>query len=201
MRVFRSASNQGAYNLRNALAKRARGEILTFHDADDFSLPQRIARQVQVLREPGVVACVANWVRVRTDGSFVFHWDQKATRLALASLMLTRAAFEAVGPFRSARFGADLELYTRLTSHFGARRVGRLRAPLLFGLWSPSSATRAPGAESLEDGYRSPARRRYSELIASQRGTIVVGVSEQVINATLVDMGNFVRAQDLRELT
>jgi glycosyltransferase involved in cell wall biosynthesis len=169
VRLFRSVRNQGAYNLRNALAVHARGALLTFHDADDFALPNRIARQVAQLEKPRVGACVGNFVRIKPNGSFVFFKDQRASRMCPVSLMLPRSIFDEVGPFRSARFGADYELFTELRRRLGAERVRRIREPLLFGLAFGGSATRMPGTESLEDGYRSPARRTYSELVFAKR--------------------------------
>jgi glycosyltransferase involved in cell wall biosynthesis len=201
IRVFRSPVNQGAYNLRNALARHAQGEILAFHDADDLALPHRLARQVQQLRSRGKVACVANWARISPDGAFVFHRDQKAIRLSLVSLMLTRSAFEKVGPFRSARVGADLELYTRLMGHYGVARLGRIRSLQILGLWSPTSATRSPGTQSLEDGYRSPGRRRYSELAACQWQTTAANVTDETVRRALMETGNFVDAADIHELS
>lgn len=168
VRLFRSLRNQGAYNLRNALAAEARGQLLTFQDADDLALPTRIASQVAELAQPGAVGCLTNLLRMTAVGHIVFFKDQKACRLARVSLMVTRAAFRAVGPFRSVRVGADLELFAALRRRYGAAAIRRLHAPHLFGLWSPGSATRTDGTEALEDGYRSPLRRAYSELVYVQ---------------------------------
>lgn len=199
LRVFRSETNQGPYNVRNALASRARGELLTFHDADDLALPNRLAHQARHLRSRGVVACAANWARVRPDGTFVFHRDQKAVRLSIVSLMLTRAAFNEVGPFRPARVGADLEIYSRLIDHYGAAAITRVRSPLILGLWSPSSATHSAGTEALEDGFRSAARRRYSELVALQRATRC-RLPDPTVQGVLSESDNFIAPARLIEL-
>jgi hypothetical protein len=201
LRLFRSVRNQGTYNLKNALSQHARGELLTFHDADDLALPDRIARQVERLRTSGKVACIANFARIRPNGSFVFFPDQKTVRLGMVTLMLTRRAFEAVGPFRPARVGADLELFAAARARFGSDAIARVRAPVMLGLLSPSSATLRSGTESLDDGYRSPLRRAYSELVLSSYSRPGAPIFGQNIEARLRETGNYIDAADVWEIT
>lgn len=165
VRLFRSEQNQGAYNVRNALVAQARGKFVAFHDADDWALPTRVERQMACLERTGGIGCVANHLRVRPDGPVVFFKDQKATRLSRVSLMLRRDAFRALGPFRSALIGADEELHAKIHAQLGHAALARIAAPLALSSWSASSATRTPGKEALENGYRSPSRRAYSELV------------------------------------
>jgi glycosyltransferase involved in cell wall biosynthesis len=200
VRLFRSSRQQGSYNLRNALAHRALGEYVTFHDADDLALPDRIARQVAQLARPGVMACVGNFARVTAEGSFVFFKDQKATRLCPVSLMLERRTFGAVGPFRSAKVGADLELYAALCARFGPRGVSRLRAPLMLGLSAPGSATRSSGSEAMVDAYRSPARRAYSELVFAQGHSRRRSFTDSEVDERLRATGNFIDSAELLEV-
>jgi hypothetical protein len=201
VRIFRSVRNQGAYNTRNALAARARGELLTFHDADDVALPTRIEQQVQVIQRHGAMASVTNWLRVTPQGQVVFFKNQKASRLSLVSLMLQRRAFDAVGRFRSARFGADLELYEAVRFHFGARNVARIATPQTLGLWSMTSMTRSQGSEALQDGYRSPARRLYSELVFAQYLSETSPPSSRVVDERLRTSGNYAEPSELIEMT
>jgi hypothetical protein len=201
VRLFRSLSNQGPYNIRNALAGSARGELITFHDADDLALPNRIAAQVARLRDDRLDACVSNWLRVTPAGSVVFFKDQKATRLALVSLMMRRGLLQALGGFRSARFGADLELYEKLKATGGSARIGRIRAPTMLGLWSDQSLTRSAGAESLEDGYRSPSRRVYGELIYACHVDVAgTPPSDADVERALRATDNFAEPAPLEEL-
>jgi len=165
VRIFASASRQGPYNVRNALVDRARGDLVTFHDADDLALPTRLAAQVRRMSAPRVVACYHGFVRVTADGRFVFFRDQSALRLCMASLMTRRETFDAVGRFRPVWFGADLEVHERLLHRHGEEAIPMIRRPLVLGLSSAESATRRPGSESREDGYRSAARRVYADLV------------------------------------
>lgn len=201
VRLFRSAARQGAYNVRNALAARARGSLITCHDADDLALPTRIAAQVAQLERVGVVGSVASWLRVAADGRWVFFKNQKATRLSQVSLMLTREAFQRVGPFRSARVGADQELFANLRASYGERAIKRVPAPLIFGLWAGGSETRQLGSEALEDGYRSPLRRLYSQLVFAQQASGFPRCSSEQIDDLLRGSDNYIVPSDLREIT
>jgi hypothetical protein len=200
VRLFRSRNKQGTYNLKNALARWARGKVLAFHDADDLCLPDRIARQVGRLYQRGVVASVGNFFRITPRGHVLFAKDQKASRLCPVSLMLTKASFEEAGPFRSARIGADLELYADLRARFGTDRVSRVSAPLMLGLSSPGSATRTAGSEALADGYRSPARRVYSELISQKHAQGGRRLSSAELDAQLRATDNFLEPSELLEV-
>lgn len=189
IRLFRSKVPQGSYNLRNALAERARGRLLTFHDADDWASPVRIAVQVARLRETSAEACVCSMLRMTADGAFVFFRNQRATRLCMASLMLKPETFWRIGPFRPVRVGADLELYSRIVSARGARGVTRVRTPLMLVSSSSTSVTRSAGMEALQDGYRSPARRLYSELVHAQQTGRRLGNGN--VEALLRTSGNY----------
>lgn len=70
VKVYSSRKNQGPYNIRNELIKKAHGNFITFQDADDLSHPERIQRQVEVLRNNKAVICMANWIRVASNGKF-----------------------------------------------------------------------------------------------------------------------------------
>jgi hypothetical protein len=199
VRCFRSARNQGAYNLRNALALEASGSLLTFHDADDFALPTRLQSQVRPLIRSGYCGSVSSLLRVRPNGEVVFFKNQKATRLSRVSLLLSRNVFRSVGMFRSARIGADEELQARVREHFGAKAIRRIAAPLTLCSWTQQSATRGLGSEALEDGYRSPARRAYSELVFRRyRGG--VALSDDAINDRLRETGNYAEPCEIVEV-
>jgi hypothetical protein len=197
VRLFRSRQNQGTYNVRNQLIAAARGQLITFQDADDLALPTRIESQVRALSQAGKVAAISEWLRVRPDGSFAFFPNGRAARLSIVSLMVTRAALAAAGPYPSARIGADLDIYRRIVRGYGGARVVRLPAPLVLGLWSPRSLTRSAAQQSLESGYRAPSRRRYSELVFRQDLFGAGILPEDALRAELARSGNYVAVSEL----
>jgi hypothetical protein len=194
VRVFRSAANQGTYNIRNALLSRASGRILTAHDADDVALPTRIAMQVAALERTRRPATIGRFIRMTPEGRVPFFRNQSAIRLGLVTTMMTRACFDSIGPYRSARYGADLEHLEDLRARYG--EPARVRTPLMIGLWSPASATRTHGAEALADGYRSPGRRLYNQLVHQKRRG---EVTDAEIVEQLRGAGNYAEPVDIVE--
>jgi hypothetical protein len=197
VRLFRSERNQGTYNVRNLLIEQARGELITFQDADDLALPTRLARQVQAVARTGAVGSVGEWLRIRADGSVAFFWNGRAARLSIVSLMASRAALRGLGGYPPARVGADLDVYRRLLKRHGASSVVRLATPLLLGLWSEQSLTRSALSESLESGYRSPVRRRYSELVFRRDLFGLDSLPEPALIEQLRAMGNYLEPSRL----
>jgi hypothetical protein len=186
--------------MRNALAAYARGALLAFQDADDLSLPTRIERQVLRAQATGKDLGLCSFLRVDHDGRFVFFKDQKATRLCLVSMMLKRTTFEEVGRFRPARIGADLELVARVRARSGHNAVDRIKAPLILASWPRTSLTRAAGTEALEDGYRAPIRRLYSELVYWQEVGDVGPDWEEEMDRQLRASGNFIEPAAVESL-
>jgi glycosyltransferase involved in cell wall biosynthesis len=68
IRLVVSASNQGIPRTRNLGLELARGEYLANADSDDWSYPQRLARQVGFLDAHPEIAAVGSWA-LKTDAS------------------------------------------------------------------------------------------------------------------------------------
>lgn len=127
----RLPTNGGAYVARNAGIARATGELVGIQDADDWSHPERIARQMAVLdAEPGLVATLSKAVHL--------HSDLRITKVGTApfgkylpSLLFRRAAvLERLGRFDEVRKAADGEFVERLIATFGPAAVRTLEEPL-----------------------------------------------------------------------
>ncbi len=163
VRLIRGATNGGPYVARNLALREARGDLVTCHDADDWSHPQKIARQVRdLLDHPDRIANSSQ--QVRTDEDMCF------TRRGLpglylqpnpSSLMFRREpVLREAGYWDSVRFGADTEFMDRLKRVFGPSALLHLESgPLAFQRQSDGSLT---GSASF--GYRGflmGARREY----------------------------------------
>jgi len=199
VRLFRSTENQGTYNIRNALLPHARGEYVTYHDADDFALPDRLTRQIAALQSGDYLACVAHWIRLTPRGlTTVFH-DGGILRRSVVSMLVRKEHLSASGPYRSALFGADHEMLEALI-HGAPGRVVSLREPLLLGLWGTGSLTRQPGREALESGYRSPDRRRYTELVFRRYAIGDTSITDSSLDIALQATGNWRDPQGVAEV-
>ena len=190
VRLFVSAANQGAYNIRNAMLGLAQGEYVTFHDADDYALPSRIRMQVAEILSRESRAVVARMLRVRPSGEFVFFKDQSALRNAPATILAAKETVMRYGPFRSVRFGGDAEFQERIRNAEGNQSVHQMAQPLMLGLWPETSPLRTSGSEALETGYLGPARRRLCEITGRQRLLGSAIIPEAEIVAALAESGN-----------
>lgn len=136
-RVLCHSENQGAYAARNMALAVATGELITTHDSDDWSHPQKIERQVAALQAtPDAMACLSHWVRATPE--LVFHrWrvEEGWVYRNMSSLMFRRRVFERLGYWDEVRVNADSEYHERLLAAFGEAAVIDVLpgVPLAFG--------------------------------------------------------------------
>ncbi len=152
--LLRETERAGTYRARNRGLLAASGEYVTFHDGDDWSHPQKITEQMNAIRaQPRAVASVSDWVRMRSDGSFVARQVFPLIRMNTSSLMFQRRqVLDRVGLFDDVRTGADSEYQARLQLLFGGTHaISRVRKLLSFATWRDDSLMNDPAT-----GYGSP---------------------------------------------
>ncbi len=131
VRVIRMEQNGGAYRARNAGLRAARGDFVTFQDADDLSHPKRIELQVlPLLDDPTRVASVSRAQRVLTDGRLTY-FGYLPHRVNASSLLFRRVpVLNRLGRFDAVRKGADSEFAERLIGAFGTEAIIERPEPL-----------------------------------------------------------------------
>ena len=176
IRVIRLNDNSGAYVARNCGLDEAKGEYVTIHDADDWSHPTKIERQVRYLEQhPEVVACTSEQARCWDDLSFgVTRRKGELNTSNTSSLMFRRSpVVRDLGYWDTVRFGADGELMWRLKKQFGNEALVHIpTGPLSFQRVSDGSATEH--AYFGYQGFKFGVRRIYEEIFKvrnSERGT------------------------------
>ncbi|AXH96759.1 glycosyltransferase family A protein [Ornithinimicrobium avium] len=119
VRLLRRPTNGGSYLARNDALREARGSLITFQDADDWSHPERVAAQVALLAErPDAPASRALAVRVHDD--LTHQWlGYRPVRINASSLMVRADAVRRAGPYLPVRKGADSEYAERLATELG----------------------------------------------------------------------------------
>ena len=157
--------NSGPYIARNIALQQATGEFVTINDADDWSHPEKIERQMNHLMEQkDIIANTSEHARLTEElkpyrrgmpGRYIFS--------NMSSIMFRREpVLEKVGYWDRVRFAADSEFKNRLIAVFGKEAVVDLKTgPLSFPMQSSGSLT-ASSAFGY-NGFLMGARKEYAE--------------------------------------
>lgn len=171
IRVITTQVNEGPYAARNRALDQCRGDLVTTHDADDWSHPRKIETQVAHLEaHPQVMANCSSQIRLREDGGIYLRPKSKTFMLMnLSSLMFHREPVLAqLGYWDKVRFAADSEFLARLRRVFGQEAVVVLNgAPLCFQRQAAGSLTADANFGYL--GFKTGARKEYDEAAAYAR--------------------------------
>ena len=116
VRVLVQPVNRGTYAARNRALSEVRGEIIAFQDSDDWSHPERLARQAQILLDDKSVHSTLSRSIRSTENLWFQHRGVPTTRWNASSLMFRRSVLETIGGFDPVRKGADGEIIERLRS-------------------------------------------------------------------------------------
>ncbi|SPF81792.1 glycosyltransferase family 2 protein [Pseudoprimorskyibacter insulae] len=167
IRPIRQAVNGGAYAARNRGLSEARGEIITTHDADDWSHPQKIALQLDALaQDSGLVGVIAHWARVAPPFQITTNWRLGPSLLqwSHSSFLFHRIVADRLGGWDEVRVSGDMDYIWRCEAAFGAASVRRILPdlPLAFALDDTSSLTRNP-LTHIQTSYRG-LRHYYREI-------------------------------------
>ncbi|OOF15787.1 hypothetical protein BZG84_11545 [Salinivibrio sp. PR932] len=145
IRLVEQSENQGAYAARNRGMQCATGDWLTVHDADDWSHPQKIERQMQaLLSDRHAVASVSHWIRCDEKLQFQrWRMEQGWVYRNVSSLLIKREVFSALGYWDNVAVNADTEYYYRLQHVYGADAIVEVMPgiPLSLGMVLTDSLT------------------------------------------------------------
>ncbi|MGM0615967.1 MAG: glycosyltransferase [Pseudomonadota bacterium] len=144
LRILHHRENKGAYAARNTGVAASRGELITTHDSDDWSHPDKLRLQVEALSQvSSVEASISWWVRA-TPGLLFHRWRLEGEGWVypnLSSLMVRREALDQLGFWDDVKVNADSEFRERLEAVFGEKAVCEVLpgVPLSFGRADASS--------------------------------------------------------------
>ncbi len=169
IKLIKCHKNNGTYIAKNIGIQNSKGELVTCHDADDWSHPEKIKLQVDVLlKNPELVGSRSNLVRF-TDNR-LFHLRPRVAVASsssekcllhpnFSSLMFWREkVISKVGYFDCVRVGADSEYYSRILAIFGRVSVINLNLPLMFARLHQASLTSSQLIGSGSAGLSKPRR-------------------------------------------
>ena len=134
IRVLANKVNLGAYASRNYGLQFARGHLITVHDADDWSHPRKIERQMLAFdSQPKMVANMSRSVRIDPESMHLFaQYGREILRQNSSSLLFRRnPVFTELGYWDEVKFGADTEYHHRINARFGLGSAPTISAGLL----------------------------------------------------------------------
>lgn len=163
VRPVRLRRNVGTYAAKNVGLALARGTVLAFQDADDWSCPERFAWCLSLLRRrPWLQAVTCEYLRLQDDGHFWSGVVWPLQRRTPNSVLFRRRVLERIGFFDEHRFGSDGEFVGRLLASVGPRGLHRLARPLIIAARRENSLMTA-SATGLDARGRSQARADFQE--------------------------------------
>lgn len=146
IRPIRQEVNAGAYPARNHGLGMARGAFITTHDADDWSHPQKIEKQIRALVAGTAKGVVAHWVRVLPSLHVTTNWRASYETLhwSHSTFLARRSLFDELGPWDNVRISADTEMIWRMQAAYGWNSLQKIlpEAPLALALDDDASLTR-----------------------------------------------------------
>jgi hypothetical protein len=169
--ALRNAVNVGPYVSKNLALRLAKGDYITGQDADDWSHPQRLERDIEpILSSDGLLlAVLSDMVRMSPEGEF--SWFSRvgpfskdgACRVASISLLIDAGYLrEVLGGWDSVRFGADSELIARAEKVMG-EQFRRMRHIGMFCLDLDTNLTNNPEFGVSKTNGVSPTRKQFKE--------------------------------------
>jgi hypothetical protein len=179
VRVIHQSQNGGTYVARNTAIEQARGTYVTFQDADDWSHPERIERQVAAFeRDPLVHSVRAR--SLRTSGALVFARQGTAVLAPGAVTLMFRRdqVWPILGGFDAVRKAADTEFHERISAALPGYGVD-LREPLLWYRVGEESLSRS----EFRAAWRHSSRMLYHSAWAYWHQQIRLGASPRLDGA------------------
>lgn len=158
--------NRGTYWCKNYGITKAKGVAVTFMDSDDVSAPDRLAKQYQLLANPGCAVTTCLHERRDLQGNLITVAG-RTKRLAYISQMMRRGVFDVLGYFDSVRTSADDEMLRRIKRFLGADAHRTVHEVLYHAVVREASLTQDPANQGLSaaPGGLSEPRKAYSDAV------------------------------------
>jgi len=151
LRVLHNDAALGVARARNRGLAQARGDYLTFQDADDTAHPERVERQLAaLLATPSARVCLVNGRRVDQAGELVLVNGRRDVKWIISMMFPRAPVFERLGYFRPLRISEDSEYYERIKATFGDSTELRLYKTLYFARFSPASLLFSDGDTAVD---------------------------------------------------
>ncbi|SES20294.1 glycosyltransferase family 2 protein [Salipaludibacillus aurantiacus] len=143
--LIEAPENGGPYVARNLALEQATGDFITINDADDWSHPEKIEKQVlHLINNTNYVGNMSEQARMTEDLTF-YRRNREGEYIFknMSSFMFRREkVLEKLGYWDSVRFAGDSEFIYRVYKIFGEQAVAELQSgPLSYQRQSDNSLT------------------------------------------------------------
>jgi glycosyltransferase involved in cell wall biosynthesis len=151
IKFHHNTQNMGYLQTCNKLMALAKGDLITFQDADDYSAPNRFEMQVKHMQENSLGACGTNYMRVDEDGNElscscyllkhdeIFNASPQYYYFVGASVMFTKEVYQKVGGYNLYfdRIGAEDLYWVRLIME--QVKFENIKDPMYYYRFNPAS--------------------------------------------------------------
>lgn len=133
--ALRLDSNRGTWAAKNYGLQKGSGDYFMMHDADDWSHPYKVVRQLRLLLDNPRLQCSSSYMlRVNEqDGGLFTRNAASYLRWNPSSLLFRRSVLDEVGDYFPELLGGDCEFAARIESRWGRASHLSLKQPLSMG--------------------------------------------------------------------
>jgi glycosyltransferase involved in cell wall biosynthesis len=132
--------NVGTYVSRNYALKYAKGDFITMQDADDWSHPQRIEYQINLLlKNKEIMMCTGKRVIFAEDSILKIEKSDYLT--AQITTFFRREVLQKLGFFDSVRTSADAEFIYRFLKIYGQNKYINMNLPIYLQFFHSNQLT------------------------------------------------------------
>ena len=128
--------NIGLWRAKNIGLRHCSGEIVTMHDADDWSYTSKLELQVMPLLNNKNLLATSSYM-IRIDETTGIPYTRNACnflRWNPSSFMFQKKILKEIGNFKTHWLGGDCEFVSRLEAYSGIKSHIRIKKPLTIGL-------------------------------------------------------------------
>ena len=162
LKVYRNEKNMGAYTTRNKALKLASGDFITVHDSDDWSHPQMLEKQIELmLNDESIKITWSYMTRVTPDFKFILRPQRgnlEYVHRSYPSLLIRKKDIDSLGEWDAVSANADDEFIQRARILWGEDAIVDImkNIPFSFFLVHDNSLTQQAGTSlnSLTFGIR-----------------------------------------------
>ena len=171
--VLKTSANSGTYVAKNQGLDIATGDLVTFHDSDDWAHPYRIESQARAFGSGKLIANQSQWFKISADGCPILKPWGSYIYSNPASVMVRKKVFDELGKFDTVRIGADTEFIARVRCYYGDSSYSMIAQPLTVGLERQNALTGsgigrmdASGFNAVRSAYSYAWRRWHLDIAA-----------------------------------